>query len=326
MRLHSYRQNMARFVVPAKSGIPSFAGDTIPLHTDFRLSGDLLPDHRMTSRGLRLCRAVVACAALLAGPASAKAGPLLHVPAGLFAAGGPLGALEIDACRIVLADGPGGSLLRVSPAMARLGFRDIAFTLPPLEQEVVFGPLATTLRLRIPGRDPADPATTIQSTRVATRIAGSSIELTAVFEPQGPEMTGEYYAQDPRSGEGGWVHALDVDVDDLTITVSFPIQAQGTALGLGAPTATAGFSFAVSASGWAGLALDGTFAKGIVKSALERAVANALDLEAYRAPLAAAVTTWLREGPFRDLQLREIRIQAAGDGGLDLLAVTTADP
>ena len=200
------------------------------------------------------------CAALIAGPlpAAAAAGPnVLHVPADLFAAGGPLGSLEINACRIVLADGPGGSLLRVSPAMARLGFRDIPFTLPPLEQEVAFGPLATTLRLRIPGRDPADPATTIQSTRVAMRIAGASIELTAVFEPQGPEMTGEYYAVDPRTGKDGWVHALDVEADDLTITVSFPIQAQGAALGLGAPTATADFSFAVSASGWAGLALDG---------------------------------------------------------------------
>ena len=110
---------------------------------------------------------------------------MLHVPADLFAASGPLGALELDACRIVLADGPGGSLLRVSPAMAGLGFRDIPFTVAPLEQEVAFGPLATTLRLRIPGRDPADPATTIQSTRVTTRIAGASIELTAVFERPG---------------------------------------------------------------------------------------------------------------------------------------------
>ena len=282
----------------------------------------------MTARRVRLPGLIAAFTALIAGPlpAAAASPHLLHVPADLFAVKGPLGALDINACRIVLADGPGNSLLRVSPAMARLGFNDIHFTVPPLEQGVAFGPLATTLRLRIPGRDPADPSTTIQSTRVATRIAGASIVLTAVFEPQGPEMTGEYYAQDPRSGEGGWVHALDVDIDDLTITVSFPIQAQGTALGLGAPTATAGFSFAVSTSGWAGLALDGTIAKDIVKSALERAVANVLDLEAYRAPLAAAVTTWLREGPFRDLPLREIRIQAAADSGLDLLAVTTSDP
>ena len=62
------------------------------------------------------------------------------------------------------------------------------------------------------------------------------------------------------------------------------------------------------------------------KSAIERAVANALNLEAYRAPLAAAITTWLHEGPFQDLQLREIRLQPAADGGLDLLAVTTSDP
>ena len=230
------------------------------------------------------------CAALLAGPlpAAAAGGPnVLHVPADLFAAGGPLGSLEINDCRIVLADGPGGSLLRVSPAMARLGFRDIPFTLPPLEQEVAFGPLATTLRLRIPGRDPADPATTIQSTRVAMRIAGASIELTAVFEPQGPEMTGEYSAVDPGTGKDGWVHALDVEADDLTVTVAFPIQARGVELGLGAPTVTADFSFAVSASGLAGLALDGTFAKDMVKSAIERAVANALKLDAYRTPLAS---------------------------------------
>ena len=270
----------------------------------------------------------MACAALAADPVfAAAAGPkLLHVPADLFAASGPLGSLEIEACRIVLADGPGGSLLRVSPAMARLGFRDIPFTLPPLEQEVVFGPLATTLRLRIPGRDPADPATTIQSTRVTTRIAGASIELTAVFEPQGPEMTGEYYARDPRTGKDGWVHALDVEADDLTVTVSFPILAQGAALSLGAPTASANFSFAVSASGWAGMVLDGTFAKDVVKSAIEGAISKALNLDAYRAPLAAAVTTWLREGPFRDLKLREIRLQPTADGGLDLLPITTTDP
>ena len=204
--------------------------------------------------------------------------------------------------------------------MAGMGFRDITFTVPPLEQNVAFGPIETTLRLRIPGRDPADPTTTIQSTSVTTRIAGASIELTAVFESQGPEMTGEYYAVDPRTGKGGWVHALDVEADDLTITVSFPIQAQGVALGLGAPTVTAAFSFAVSASGWAGLALDGTFAKDMVKSAIERAVANALKLDAYRAPLAAAITTWLREGPFQGLKLREIRLQPTADGGLDLLA------
>jgi hypothetical protein len=283
----------------------------------------------MRARRIRRCGAAAVFALLIAAspPPAGAAGPeLLHVPADLFAASGPLGSLEIEACRIVLADGPGGSLLRVSPAMARLGFRDIPFTLPPLEQEVVFGPLATTLRLRIPGHDPADPATTVQSTRVAARVAGASIELTAVFERQGPEMTGEYSARDPRTGEDGWVHALDVEADDLTVTVSFPIQAQGAALVLGAPKARADFSFAVAASGWAGLALDGTFAKDVVRSAIEGAVAKALNLDAYRTPLAAAVTTWLREGPFRELKLREIKLQPAADGGLNLLAVTTSNP
>ena len=278
---------------------------------------------------MNLSRAIKACAALIAGslPAPTVAGTnVLHVPADLFVAGGPLGSLGINDCRIVLADGPGGSLLRVSPAMARLGFRDIPFTLPPLEQEVSFGPLATTLRLRIPGRDPADSATTIQSTSVTTRIAGASIELTAVFESQGPEMTGEYYAVDPGSGKGRWVHALDVEADDLAITVSFPIQARGVELGLGTPTVTSSFSFAVSARGLAGVVLDGTFAKDMVQSAIERAIANALNLEAYRAPLAAAITTWLGEGPFQGLSLREIRLQPTADGGLDLLAITSSDP
>ena len=278
---------------------------------------------------MRLCSAMVAYAALIAGslPAAAAAEPrLLHVPANLFAASGPLGSLGINDCRIVLADGPGGSLLRVSPAMTRLGFRDIPFTLPPLEQEVAFGPLATTLRLRISGRDPADPATTIQSTRVAMRIAGASVELTASFEPQGPEMTGEYYARDPGTGKEGWVHALDVEADDLAITVSFPIQARGVELGLGTPTVTSSFSFAVSARGLAGVVLDGTFAKDMVQSALERAVANALNLEAYRTLLAATITTWLSEGPFQGLALREIRLQPTADGGLDLLPITNTDP
>ena len=261
--------------------------------------------------------AAAAAAATAAGPPQ-----LLHVPADLFAASGPLGMLDINACRIVLADGPDGSLLLVSPAMAGLGFRDIPFTVPPLEQEVVFGPLATTLRLRIPGRDPAVSATTIQSTRVTTRIAGASVELTVAFERQGPEMTGEYFARDPRTGQDGWVHALDVEADDLTVTVAFPVQANGAALELGAPAVTADFLFAVSASGWAGMALDGTFAKDVVKSAIEGAVARALDLEAYRAPLAATITTWLQEGPFRDLKVREIRLQPAADGGLDILPIT----
>jgi len=278
---------------------------------------------------MRLCGAIGVCAVLIAGPlpTAAAAGPkLLHVPADLFGASGPLGALEIDACRIVLANGPGGSLLRVSPAMARLGFRDIAFTVPPLEREMAFGPLATTLRLRIPGRDPDDPAVTIQSIKTTTRIAGANIKMTGVFERQGPEMAGEYYGLDPRTGQAGWVHVLDVEADDLTITVSFPIQSVGATLGLGAPMVTAGFSFAVAARGWAGMALDGTFVKDMVKSAIESAVAKALDLDAYRVPLAAAITTWLREGPFQGLSLREIRLQPSADGGLDLLAVTTSDP
>ena len=277
---------------------------------------------------IQLYGVIALCAELSAGPlAAAASGPqVLHVPADLFAARGPLGSLAINACRIILADGPGGSLLQVSPAMARMGFRDIPFTVPPLEQQVIFGPLATTLRLRIPGRDPADPATSVQSTRVTMRIAGASIELTAVFERHGPEMIGEYFAQDPRTGKDGWVHALDVEADDLTVTVSFPIQARGAEIALGAPAATADFSFAVAASGWAGMALDDTFAKDVVKSALEGAVAKALNLEAYRAPLAATVTTWLREGPFQGLPLREIRLRPTADGGLDLLPITTSDP
>jgi len=276
---------------------------------------------------MRLHSAIGICAVLIACslPAAAAGPNVLHVPADLFAASGPLGSLGINDCRIVLGDGPGGSLLRVSPAMASLGFRDIPFTVPPLEQEVAFGPLATTLRLRIPGRNPNDPATTIQSTRVAMRIAGASIELTAAFESQGPEMIGEYYVVDPGSGNVEWIHALDVEADDLTISVSFPILAQGVELDLGAPTVTAGFSFAVSARGWAGMALDGTFAKDMVQSAIERAVANALSVEAYRGPLASAVTTWLQQGPFQGLKLREIRLQPTADGGLDLLAVTTSD-
>jgi hypothetical protein len=269
------------------------------------------------------------CAALIACPLLAAAAPgpkLLHVPADLFAASGPLGSLELDASRIILADGPGGSLLRVSPAMAGLGFRDISFTVAPLEREVGFGPLAAAMRLRIPGRDLANPATTIQSTGVKTRIVGASVELTAIFERQGPEMIGEYYGTDPRTGLDGWVHALEVEADDLTVGVSFPVQAQGAALSLGAPTVTAGFSFGVSAGGGGVLALDRTFAKDMVQAAIEGAVASALDLEAYRGPLAAAITAWLREGPFRDLELREFRLQPAADGGLEILAVTITDP
>lgn len=282
----------------------------------------------MTSRRMRLFSVIGVCAAFV-GPllAAAAAGPkALHVPADLFAANGPLGALDINACRIVLADGPGGALLRVSPAMGNLGFRDIPFTVPPLEREVALGPLATTLRLRIPGRDPADPLTTIQSARVTTRIAGASVEMTAVFERQGPELIAEYFARDPRTGRDGWIHVLDVEADDLTVRVSFPIRSEGAALGLGAPTVSAGFLFAVSGRGWAGLALDGTFAKDMVRSAVEGAVAKALGLEEYRALLAAAVTTWLREGPFQGLKLREIRLQPTADGGLDLLPITFSAP
>jgi hypothetical protein len=267
---------------------------------------------------------VISAAPLLA--ADAPGTRTLHVPPDLFAAGGPLGSLDIESSRIVLADGPNGSLLAVSPAMAALGFRDIAFTVPPLEREVAFGPLSMTLRLRITGRDTADPATTIQSTRLSARVAGASVALTAVFERLGPEMVGEYYTLDPRSGKAAWVRALDVDADDLTIAVSFPLQAQGVELTLGAPRVTADFSFGVSATGLASVALDGTFAKEMAKAAIERGVADALRLDAYRAPLAAALTTWLREGPFRDLQLREIRLQPAADGGLDLLGITTAAP
>ena len=282
----------------------------------------------MTSQRTNICCVLGVCAALIAGPlcaAEAAAPQVLHVPPDLFSATGPLGSFDLDACRIILADGPNNSLLRVSPAMGKLGFRDIPFTVPPLERQVAFGPLVTTLRLRIPGRDPANPATTIQSNRMTMRIAGASIQLTAAFESQGPEMIAEYFAQDPRTGKDGWVHALDVEADDLKITVVFPIEARGVTLGLGAPKVAAGFTFTVTASGWAGMALDGTFAKDVVKSAIEGAVAKALDLEAYRAPLAATITTWLSEGPFQGLPLREIRLQPTADGGLDLLPITTAD-
>jgi hypothetical protein len=157
---------------------------------------------------------------------------------------------------------------------------------------------------------------------VALRRAGPAIELTVAFESQGPELIAEYFARDPRTGKEGWVHALDVEADDLTVRVLFPLRAAGAELALGAPLVNADFSFAVSGKGWAGLALDDTFAKDAVKEALEKAVARSLDLEAYRTPLAAAVTTWLREGPFGGLKLREIRLLPAADGGLDLLAVT----
>ena len=268
--------------------------------------------------------------ALIAGslPAPAAAGPnVLHVPADLFAAGGPLGSLGINDCRIVLADGPGGSLLRVSPAMARLGFRDIPFTLPPLEQEVAFGPLATTLRLRIPGRDPADPATTIQSTRVTMRIAGASVELTAVFEPQGPEMTGEYYAVDPRTGKervGARARRGGRRPDDHGL-----LPDPGAGRGAGSRGADGDRRLLVRrvrAAGGPAWRWTAPSRRTWSDRPLERAVANALNLEAYRAPLAAAVTTWLREGPFQGLPLREIRLQPTADGGLDLLPITTADP
>ena len=273
--------------------------------------------------GVLIRGAVAACTALLiASPPTAAEPAVVHVPPDLFGAGGPLGALRIEECRIVLADGPGGAVLRVSPAMAGMGFRDIPFAVPPLEQEIAFGPLSTTLRLRIPGRDPSDPSATIQSSRVTMRIRGAAIELTGAFESRGPELIAEYYASDPRTGEDGWVHALDVEANDLTVKVVFPIRSAGAALALGSPAVNADFSFAVAGRGFAGLALDGTFAKDAVKSALEKAVARALDLEAYRAPLAAAVTTWLREGPFSGLNVREIRVLPAADGGLDLQAVS----
>ena len=283
----------------------------------------------MKTRRMRLCGIIVVYAALIGSPllaAETAGSKLLHVPPNLFDAGGPLGSLGIDECRIVLADGPGGSLLRVSKAMAGLGFRDIPFTVPPLEQDVVLGPLKTTLRLRIPGRDPADLQTTIQSTSVAMRINGANIELTALFEPEGPEMVGEYHAVDPDTGKAKWVHALFVEADDLTIAVSFPIQAQGANLSLGAPTVAAGFSFGVSGNGWAGIALDDTFAKDVVQASVERAVAKALSLDAYRSPLATAISAWLQAGPFQGMELREIKLQPTADGGLDLQAITTSDP
>jgi hypothetical protein len=251
---------------------------------------------------------------------------VLHVPPDLFGANGPLGALDINASGILLADGTGNSLLRVSPAMARLGFRDIAFTVPRVEQQVALGFLGTTLRLRIPGSDPADPGATIQSTRLTVRVAGTSVELSAAFERQGPELAGEYSGIDPTTGQEGWVRVLDVEANDLTVRVSFPILARGAALELGAPAVTADFSFAVAGRGLAAVALDGTFAKEAVKSALEDAIAKAANLEAYRGPLATTLTTWLREGPFSGLSLREFRLRPAADGGFDLMAVTTSDP
>jgi len=319
--------NLGTIGRPGDSTVIFFAGTSRePLRVAPELSGPRLLRVRVPRGALRGPVGVQTARGKATAPADFAPEYLLHVPVDLFAPGGALGALEIEACRVILADGPNGSLLRVSPAMARLGFRDISFTVAPFTREVAFGPLATTMRLRIPGRDPADPTTTIQSTRVTMRVVGAGVELSVLFEGQGSEMIGEYYAGTSPSGAAEWVQALDVEADGLTITVSFPIVAQGNVLGLGSPKVTADFSFAVAARGLAAVALDGSFAKELVKSALEHAVAGVLDLKTYRDPLATAITTWLREDTFRELPLREFRLTPAADGGLDVLAVMTGDP
>jgi hypothetical protein len=262
------------------------------------------------------------------GPAAAAPAPLvLHLAPDAFAEGGAFDQLQIGRCRVVLADGEGRSVLQVSPAMAKRGFRDLAFTFPPYLQRYDLGLGTAAVRVRIPGSDPRDATTTLQSTSVRLRIAGTHLLLEVRFEGAGPEFVGEYSLDGPLTGAVPWQHLLDVQADDLVVTADFPLEARDLIPAIGEVTAKADFSFSVTMSGDAGLAVEDDAIRQYVADAARRELQGLFNAPAFRGTLAAAVGAVLLGDPrVAGLPVRRLDLAAAGDGGLDVRVLTTDDP
>lgn len=271
--------------------------------------------------------AFAASAASAAGGAAPPAPPLiLHVPPDAFTDGGVLGALQLTRCRIVLADGENRSILLVSPAMAARGFRDLAFTFPPYRRQYDLGLGTAAVRVRIPGDDVADAATTLRSTSFDLRVAGTHLLLEARFEGEGREFVGEYALDGPLTGAVPWQHFLDVQADDLVLAADFPLEARGLLPAIGDVTARADFSFSVSVAGGPGVSVESEPIRQHIAAAARDGLQALLNTPRFRGTLAAAIGAALLGDPrVAGLPVRGLELSAAGDGGLDVLVLTTDD-
>jgi len=276
-----------------------------------------------------LCVLVPLLAALIPAAICRGAEPaaerVVHLPPGAFAEGGVPGGLELTRCSVVLADGEMASVLRVSPAMAERGFPGLAFTFPPYRREYDLGLGWAAVRGRIPGADPGNPSTTIQSTSFDLRVAGTHLVLTVRFESAGPEFVGEYAAEGPLTGSVPWRRLLDIQADDLVVTADFNLFAQGLLPAVGEVTTTVDFSFAVAAFGSAPVAIESDELEEHIAAAARDGLRALFSSPGFRGGLSAALGALVLGDPsVAGLPVRRIELAAAADGGLDVRIFTAA--
>jgi len=271
--------------------------------------------------------AAVALAAVLAAAAPAAA-QVVHLPPDAFAEGGVLGGLGMTRCTVTLADGEGRSVLHVSPPMAERGFPDLAFTFPPYRRDYDLGQLGTvSVRVRIPGTDAADPATTLRSTGFDLRFAGTHLRLTVRFESEGREFVGEYAADSPLTGKLPWTHFLDVQADDLVVTADLPLVAQGLLPTVGEVTTAVDFTFGLAAFGSPGVKVDSAAIKEHIGRAARDGLRAFFGSPGFRGGLSTALGALILADPaVAGLPVRRIELSPAADGGLDVGIVTTDTP
>lgn len=273
------------------------------------------------------CLPIAAPRAAAADEAARPAPPgrehVLHLAPDAFTGRGPLGSLGLTQCAIKLADGVDRSILLVSPGMAAVGFRDLAFTLPAHAQAYDFGVGTMELSVRIPGSDVGDRLRTLQTTRIDVSVAGSKIVLTAVFESGGPEFIGEYRTRTALGGEGPRVHFLDIQADRLMVTATFPLSARGLLLEIGAVDVGVAFDFSVTAFGSIGIVVEDTPIKEYITGGVGERLRAFFNAEEYRGPLARALGLYLLNNPsFSGLLVHRLELTEAADGGLDIKALT----
>lgn len=250
-----------------------------------------------------------------------------HVPPDVFTGQGPLAALDLTGCAIVLADGVDGSLVRVSPGMAAAGFRDVTFTIPAYSQAYDIGIGTVGVRVRIPGSDVADRYRTLQTDRVDLRVAGPRLVLTAHFESEGPEFVGEVRSRTTFAREVPWTPFLNIDANDLVVQATFPLVAKGLLVGFDPTEVRVDFAFHVTALSAVRVDVDDATVKQYIAGTVRDRLKAFLDHEAYREPLARAVGLFLVNNPaFSGVIFNRVALETAADGGLDVRALTPFDP
>jgi hypothetical protein len=152
----------------------------------------------------------------------------MHLSPQILSPGGDLSFLAFYDSRMSLADGENNSLFALSdPLREALNLPDFVLTFPRQEQKVDLLVGKTTVRVRIPGNqlgfDHRD--TIIRSNAPDVRFEGNTIVIHIDFESEGAEFIGEYETQNPLNGEIGWVHFMNINVDNLAVEARIPLKA-----------------------------------------------------------------------------------------------------